>query len=230
MKKWHYWVGILGIMALLMTAGCGHPHQNQSLHGAYRIASKDADIDSQGNLQPAYWYFKKDGSVLWAQPETGDSDHGDYGDSGRGTWKSLGNNKYRVHIKYLYTNNSDTFTAKKTGNRLHTYENHDWSADDNYYQPQITFSDYQSMFKRARKSTLQMQQNDSSDNQDDNSTSSTTISNGNQALAYIKKQRGDHGFKLNGGTFGESDNPHASISDNDGNIYYVYANGTIKKQ
>lgn len=86
------------------------------------------------------------------------------------------------------------------------------------------------MFKRARKSTLQMQQNDSSDNQDDNSISSTTISNGNQALAYIKKQRGDHGFKLNGGTFGESDNPHASISDNDGNIYYVYANGTIKKQ
>ena len=27
--------------------------------------------------------------------------------------------------KYLYTNDSDTFTAKKIGNRLHTYENHD---------------------------------------------------------------------------------------------------------
>jgi hypothetical protein len=40
MKKLHFWVGILGIMTLLMTAGCGHPHQNQSLHGAYKFPKR----------------------------------------------------------------------------------------------------------------------------------------------------------------------------------------------
>lgn len=240
MKKWRYILAVLGLMALCLITGCSNDKHQQTLEGTYQISQDDEDLDDNANPQPAYWYFKKDGTLLWAQPETGDDDHGSFGGAGRGTWKSLGNNKFRIHLEYIYDSDEFTFTAKKTGNRLHTYDNardskFEWDADDNYRQPQMKYADFMAMFNRAKRSAQEKVQQigtDEADNdtasEDDSST--TKISNGNEALAYIKKQRGDHGFRLNGGTFGESDHPHASIADDDGNLYYVYEDGKIEEQ
>lgn len=131
--------------------GCSNKKQvtqpKQQLSGVYKIADKDADTDDDGNEQPGYYYFKKDGTVLWAQPETGDDDSGNYGGAARGTWKTLGNNKFKIHLQYIYDTDVFTFTAKKTGNKLHTYSNSrksrfEWDADDNYKQPQMDYSDF----------------------------------------------------------------------------------------
>ena len=92
--------------------------KSQVLSGVYKISDKDSDTDDNGNKQPGYYYFKKNGEVLWAQNETGDEDNGNYGGAARGTWKSLGNNMFEIHIKYIYDNDDFTFKAKKTGNKL----------------------------------------------------------------------------------------------------------------
>ena len=56
------------------------------------------------------------------------------------------------------------------------------------------------------------------------------IKDGNDALEYFKQQKDDQDAILNGGTFGMSDNPHASITGGDGNLYYVYQDGKIEEQ
>ena len=94
---------------------------------------------------------------LWAQNETGDEDNGNYGGAARGTWKSLGNNMFEIHIKYIYDNDDFTFKAKKTGNKLHTYSNsknakYEWDADDNYKQPDMTYSDFMEIFNNGKNS------------------------------------------------------------------------------
>ena len=131
--------------------------KSQVLSGVYKISDKDSDTDDNGNKQPGYYYFKKNGEVLWAQNETGDEDNGNYGGAARGTWKSLGNNMFEIHIKYIYDNDDFTFKAKKTGNKLHTYSNsknakYEWDADDNYKQPDMTYSDFMDMFNKAKDS------------------------------------------------------------------------------
>lgn len=165
MRKWKYLLGLLGMVVLLIVAGCqNNRHQAQGLHGAYKVSQASADLDNQGNLQPDYWYFKKNGKLMWAEPETGDSEHGNYGSAGRGTWRALGNDKYRIHVEYLYSNSDPyTFTVKKTGNRLHAYdsEKNSWN---NYRQPQMTYSDFISMFNRARQSAQQWAQKDGDGN------------------------------------------------------------------
>ncbi|WP_373842850.1 hypothetical protein [Limosilactobacillus sp.] len=144
---------LIGLLAIVLV-GCSNKKQvtqpKQQLSGVYKIADKDADTDDDGNEQPGYYYFKKDGTVLWAQPETGDDDSGNYGGAARGTWKTLGNNKFKIHLQYIYDTDVFTFTAKKTGNKLHTYSNSrksrfEWDADDNYKQPQMDYSDFMLM-------------------------------------------------------------------------------------
>lgn len=223
--------------------------KSQVLSGVYKISDKDSDTDDNGNKQPGYYYFKKNGEVLWAQNETGDEDNGNYGGAARGTWKSLGNNMFEIHIKYIYDNDDFTFKAKKTGNKLHTYSNsknakYEWDADDNYKQPDMTYSDFMEIFNNGKNSQRQKVQengyddpdNDSSSNNSSESTSSNNnndsvkIKDGNDALEYFKQQKDDQDAILNGGTFGMSDNPHASITGGDGKLYYVYQDGKIEEQ
>ena len=155
--------------------------KSQVLSGVYKISDKDSDTDDNGNKQPGYYYFKKNGEVLWAQNETGDEDNGNYGGAARGTWKSLGNNMFEIHIKYIYDNDDFTFKAKKTGNKLHTYSNsknakYEWDADDNYKQPDMTYSDFMEIFNNGKNSQRQKVQENGYDDPDNDSSSNSSNS------------------------------------------------------
>ena len=160
--------------------------KSQVLSGVYKISDKDSDTDDNGNKQPGYYYFKKNGEVLWAQNETGDEDNGNYGGAARGTWKSLGNNMFELKMHDVYDNDYYTIKAKLSGNKLYTYSNsknakYSWSADVNTKQSSMTYSDFMDMFNKAKDSDQKGIQesgytkpdNDSSSNGSNNSSSNS---------------------------------------------------------
>lgn len=260
MKIKYKWIIPLLTLVTVGLVGCGNSNSSnkqasntsktqqsqktQTLSGVYKIADKDADTDDNGNQQPSYYYFKQNGQVLWAQNETGDSDHGNYGNAARGTWKSLGNNMFKIHIKYVYDSNDFTFKAKKTGNKLHTYSNgrakYEWDADDNYKQPDMTYSDFIVIFNDGKNSQREKVQENGYDDPDNDSSSSSSssqqssspnINNAQDALDYLKQEKGDGDYTIDHGTFGMSDDPYATITNQStGQRYYVHQNGKIEEK
>ena len=62
-----------------------------------------------------------------------------------------------------------------------------------------------------------------------NNSSAPEINNAQDALNYLKQQKGDGNYTIAHGTFGMSDHPYASIVDQDNNTtYYVYKDGQIE--
>ncbi|MBA2914577.1 hypothetical protein [Limosilactobacillus frumenti] len=253
MKNFLKFIGLFLCLSIVtIVYGCSNSAntsntKKQTLSGVYKISNKDVDKDEAGKPQPGYYYFKKNGQMLWAKADTGDGDQGYYGDAARGTWKSLGNNKFRIHMKYIYDNDDLTFNAKKSGNKLHTYSNsrkakYEWDADDNYKQPDMTYSDFMVIFNNGKKSEQKKVQENGYDKPDNgsNSTNSSSnsssnndsvkINNADDALAYLKQQKGDGNYTISHGTFGMSDNPYATIMDEDsGTQYIVYQDGKIEE-
>lgn len=84
-------------------------------------------------------------------------------------------------MKYVYDNDEFTFTAKKSGNKLHTYSNsrkakYEWDADNNYKQPDMTYSDFMTIFNNGRKSQQEKVQENGYDEPDNDSSSSSSSS------------------------------------------------------
>lgn len=157
MKKWvKYLISIIGILAILCTAGCNLQHQ--SLSGAYKMPNSTDD----NTEQPDYFYFRKNGKVLQCTPKVNSTNKNSdteywYGDAYRGTWKSLGNNEYQIKLHDVYDNDYYTFKAKVKGNKLITYSNaktakYRWDGYSGKRQPYMTYSDYMTMFNEAKKS------------------------------------------------------------------------------
>lgn len=60
-------------------------------------------------------------------------------------------------------------------------------------------------------------------------SSASEINNAQDALNYLKQQKGDGNYTISHGTFGMSDHPYATIQDQDNDItYYVYQDGHIE--
>ena len=262
MKSKHKWIIPLLLLVTIGLVGCSGKQgkeatnaqqDKQVLTGVYKISDKYNKTDD-GTPQPHYWYFKKNGKLLYCKPQVNSTNQNNdtdfwYGDAYRGTWKSLGNNMFELKIHDVYDNDYYTIKEKLNGSKLHTYANsrnakYKWYADDNYKQPDMTYSDFIDMFNKAKDSDQKGIQengytkpdNDSSSDNSSESTSSNSnndsvkIEDGNDALEYFKQQKDDQDAILNGGTFGMSDNPHASITGGDGNLYYVYQDGKIEEQ
>lgn len=102
--------------------------------------------------------FTKAGKVLYAEPETGDDSHGNYGTVKRGTWRHLDGNKFQIKLHDVYDKDYFTITAiKENKKHFRTLTNlkgeYHWSADSWTLYPTMTASDFQSMFERAAESS-----------------------------------------------------------------------------
>ena len=155
--------------------------EKQVLNGVYKESNDDSKHDD-GTEQPNYIYFAKDDKVLIAQPETGDEDSGYYGDAYRGTWKSLGDNKFKLKIHDVYDKDYYILELKKDGNNF-TMKSTDDKAkyvwyEDNYSKIDMTTSDFMDMFNKAKDSDQQgIQENGYADPDNDSSSNATSTSN-----------------------------------------------------
>ncbi|WP_309295931.1 DUF4767 domain-containing protein [Limosilactobacillus caecicola] len=125
-----------------------------------------------------------------------------------------------THITYAFAFHNDQPVALVEQS---TNGTPDWTQTKN--------TDVESNFEKIAtgKEAIKSNKNSSASNQHD--SSSPKISNAQDAVAYLKQQRGNGNYIIQHGTFRMSDNPYATITDTDsGTTYYVYANGTIKEQ
>lgn len=196
----HKWTIPLLLLVALGLVGCSGKQgkeatnaqqDKQVLSGVYKTDDKYSKRDD-GTLQPDYWYFKKNGKLLYCTPQVNSTNQNSdtdfwYGDASRGTWKSLGNDEFEIKMHDVYDNDYYTIKAKLNGNKLHTYANsrnakYEWSADVSTKQSSVTYSDFMDMFNKAKDSDQKGIQesgytkpnNDSSSNGSNNSSSSTS--------------------------------------------------------
>lgn len=172
MKK--YLIGLASILMLLVVAGCGNTKDNNQsklqtqvqdskIVGAYK-SDDDYNETDDGTIQPSYWYFKKDGKLLYCEPQVDSSDPNSdtdfwYGDAYRGTWKALGDSKYQLKFHDVYDDDYYTIKAKLDGKKLITYSTPksakcEWNEFTNK-KIDMTYSDYIDMFDNAKKSDLE---------------------------------------------------------------------------
>lgn len=160
--------------------------------------------------------FTKAGKVLYAEPETGDDSHGNYGTIKRGTWRHLDGNKFQIKLHNVYDKDYFTITAiKENKKHFRTLTNlkgeYHWSADSWTLYPTMTASDFQSMFERAAESSQEKIQqngydkpdkkvNDPSSTATSESTLSVHLTGGQSSIDYITKKMGDQGWEIEGGT------------------------------
>ncbi len=169
---------------VFLVAGCSNnthskksTSHNQVLSGVYRTPSTDDD----GNEQPDYWYFKKDGTLMYCTPETGNDDNGYYGGAMRGTWKSLGNNRFQIKMHSIYDNDYFVLKGKLVGNKFKTFASaknakYSWTADTST-KIDMTYEDFMSMFNKAKKSQEQKVQENGYDKPDNDSSTNSTSTN-----------------------------------------------------
>ena len=191
----HKWTIPLLLLVALGLVGCSGKQgkeatnaqqEKQVLTGVYKTDDKYNKTDD-GTLQPSYWYFKKNGKLLYCTPQVNSTNQKSdtdfwYGDAYRGTWKSLGNNMFELKLHDVYDNDYYTIKAKLSGSKLHTYANsrnakYEWDADDNYKQPDMTYSDFMDMFNKAKDSDQQgIQENGYAKPDNDSSSDSSNSS------------------------------------------------------
>lgn len=202
-KRTKWVIGLVILLIILIFGGfvINHYHkvttvkkQAQQIQGVYKTPSKVED----GTSQPDYWYFEKNGKLMYCTPEV-KSSNGDtwYGDASRGTWKSLGNNMYQIKMHSVYDSDYYTIKAKLNGNKLHTYAlpktaKFSWRADNSTKQTDMTKSEYMSMFRKAEisdqkgiKDVGYIKPDNSSSSSSSNDTSSTMTFD--QAAKLIQK-------------------------------------------
>lgn len=233
---------ITALLALILV-GCGkkaptHATSNQEfLSGVYKETDQDTPKDDEGRAQPNYFYFKKNGDVLVAQAETGGENNGNYGDAKRGTWKALGNNKFKISIKTIYDKDAYTFTMKKSGNQLSTSgtakgATYEWGKDS-YKKTDMTAADFMSMFNAAKESQQEKVKKNGytdPDNNSDSASSSNTNATSNSGTASddVDAQERAAAFK-NGGRWITDKSDPAYYSDANAYVTYLQIKDSVQK-
>ncbi|WP_283622092.1 Lreu_0056 family protein [Limosilactobacillus avium] len=242
----HKWIIPLLLLITIGLVGCSGKQgkeatnaqqDKQVLSGVYKTDDKYNKTDD-GTLQPSYWYFKKNGKLLYCTPQVNSTNQNSdtdfwYGEADRGTWKSLGNNMFELKMHDVYNNNYYTIKAKLNGNKLHTYANsrnakYEWSADDNYKQPDMTYSDFMDMFNKAKDSDQKDIQengyakpdNDSSSNSDD----SSNIDPKTLGILILEKARGAESINTGDIEYmimGKKNDYQIGFGTKDGTLNYV---------
>ncbi len=229
-KKFIYLTAFLVVFTLVLTA-CSKGDSTtttkkrpEQLSGVYKETAKDTPQDDQGRDQPNYFYFKKDGTLLLAQPETGDSDKGNYGDAERGTWKRISKNRFKLKLTSIHDKDHYTLIMKKSGSRLTTKgtakdASFEWDQDS-YQKTEMTKNDFMDLFKAAKESQQkEIQENGFTEPDNDNDSESNTdnqSSNNNSSDAIDAEERAA-AFK-NGGRW---------ITDKSDPEYYSDANAYV---
>lgn len=188
---------VIALITVMVMAGCSKKSSSSSgtqvLSGAYKTPSKTED----GTSQPDYWYFKKDGKLLYCSPQVdstnknSDTDYW-YGDAKRGTWRSLGNNKFQIKMHDVYDHDYFTLTGKLEGNKFHTYANskkakYRWYADTSTKQSKMTYSDYLDMFNKAKESDQKaIEENGYTKPDHDSSSDNSSTSDDDSQMTFEK--------------------------------------------
>ena len=198
MKSKHKWIIPLLLLVTIGLVGCSGKQgkeatnaqqDKQVLTGVYKISDKYNKTDD-GTPQPSYWYFKKNGKLLYCTPQVNSTNQNNdidfwYGDAYRGTWKSLGNNMFELKMHNVYDNDYYTIKAKLNGSKLYTYSNsknakYSWSADANTKQSSMTYSDFMDMFNKAKDSDQKgIQENGYTKPDNDSSSNGSNSSSSN---------------------------------------------------
>lgn len=242
MKKWFkYLVCLLGAFTVSVVAlSINTVHASQNIAGVYKELSTDAKMDD-GTFQYNYYYLTGNGKIKIATPETGGDDNGYYGDALQGTWKALGNNKYRLKFHDVSDRDSYTLTATIKNGRLNTGSTKEgatweWNAD---HARKIKMSkiEFLEMFDAAKESNLKrIQENGYATPDNGSSSSSDSSSNGQGNTSSsdsdsVDAQERAAAFK-NGGRWITDKSDPAYYSD--ANAYVTYkqikdgvANGTL---
>mgnify|MGYP005783421153 CR=1 FL=1 len=230
-------IGLVGCSGKQGKGATNAQQDKQVLSGVYKTDDKYTKTDD-GTLQPDYWYFKKNGKLLYCTPQVNSTNQNSdtdswYGDADRGTWKSLGNDEFELKMHDVYDNDYYTIKAKLNGNKLHTYANsrnakYEWDADDNYKQPDMTYSDFMDMFNKAKDSDQKGIQesgytkpdNDSSSNSDD----SSNIDPKTLGILILEKARGAESINTGDIEYmimGKKNDYQIGFGTKDGTLNYV---------
>lgn len=161
MKKWvKYLIGILVVVLILSIGGYAIYRHSQKLTGIYKLDEQYAKGD-EGEDQPYYFYFKKNGKLMYAEPDAQvpESDTFYYGSVARGSWKSLGHNMYQLKFHDVYDNDFFSLKAKREGNKLHTYNaprkaKYSWDADTSTKQKSMSPADFMKIYNKSKVSDL----------------------------------------------------------------------------
>lgn len=160
---------------MLLVCGCSNVSKNahstitrpkpQTLSGAYKTAAT-MKSENDRTARPVYWYFKKNGKLYHYSPQVRSTTNPQqiwYAQADEGTWKSLGNNKFKLKINDYHSSQYHnkrifyTYKVKRSGNQLHTYydsysynEQTVWLSKESVKQPAVTFVKYMTEFQKAR--------------------------------------------------------------------------------
>lgn len=150
-------------IGILLIAGFEIYKFHTSLNGVYQEINAGKDDD--GYQRSDYMKFTRNGKVEEAHPETGNKNSGTYGSAGRGTYKYIGNNKFKVRLKDVYDSDYYDFTIVKIDkNSLEKKETkasapYHWGASSWAFNQDVSTADFNNIFKRAATSDQQKVQN-----------------------------------------------------------------------
>lgn len=229
MGKWFKsFVYLLGILTISVVALAAKPvHASQNVTGVYKELSADAKMDD-GTFQYRYYYLTSNGQIKVATPETGGDDNGYYGEAQEGTWKSLGNNKYKLKFHEVYDKGSYTVTATIKNGQLTTdgtKEGATWEWDSDHARKiKMSKDEFLEMFNAAKESSLKGIQEDGYNTPDNGSDNESNSQGQDNAAASdsdsVDAQERAAAFK-NGGRW---------ITDKSDPAYYSDANAYVTYQ
>lgn len=157
-KNRSWWLLALFAMVTLLLTGCGKAGSSPStdpIIGTYKCSAKYSKT-KDGTIQQGYWYFKKNGKLLYCVPKV-DSVREGYiwpGDVSHGTWKRLKNNRYQIKLHDDYVSDSYTLKASLDGDRLTIpAAANDWRKEVDH-KINMSSATYMKMFKKAKQSEL----------------------------------------------------------------------------
>lgn len=234
MNKWYkYFAGLLALLSLFAFIAVKSVSASQSVTGVYKELSSDAKQDD-GSLQYSYYCLMSNGQIKIATPETGDDNSGYYGDALKGTWKSLGNNKYRLKLHDVYDKDYYTLTATIKNGQLNTGSTKkgakwEWTAD-HARKIKMSQSEFLKMFDAAKKSSLEGIQENGYATPDNDTNSNSQGDNSSSSSDSIDAQERAAAFK-NGGRWITDKSDPAYYSDANAYVTYLQikdgvANGT----
>ncbi|QNQ80836.1 hypothetical protein [Lactobacillus sp. PV034] len=150
------------IIVLVILAAIGfviyRNHQEATiLNGAYKVTAEDVFIAEKGDKRPDYFYFKKDGTLLYIMPETNNY----YATYASGKWVSLGNNRFKLSFDWNGDEDHFSIEAEKSGNLLKTFKKKGhWPTNDVYNKVSIPEEQFIKQYQKARESEAKYSEDD----------------------------------------------------------------------
>lgn len=156
-KNRYYWLLAFFALVTLLLTGCGRNISSpftDPIVGTYKCDAKYSKTED-GTVQQGYWYFKKNGKLLYCVPQVNSVRKGYVypGDVSHGTWKHLKNNHYQIKLHDDYVSGSYTIKASLTGDRLTIPTAKNWVKEVDS-KIDMSSATYKKMFNKAKQSEL----------------------------------------------------------------------------